>query len=58
MTWTAVSTSETYSHFSVWDASSGGNFQVSGTVTASAIASGNDFEVGIGDLVVNVPIAT
>jgi len=57
LTWTSVSTAEDYSHFSAWDASTGGNFLFSGTLTAAAIASGSDFTVPIGDLDVTLSTA-
>ena len=57
LTWPAVSTSEDYSHFSAWDASSGGNFLFSGTLTAAAISAGSDFTIPIGDLDVTLSTA-
>ncbi len=50
LTWTGVAASEDYSHYSAWDASSGGNFLFSGTLTAAAISAGSDFTIAIGDL--------
>ena len=42
--WTSVSTAETYSHFSLWDASSGGNCLGSGALTVSkTVAVGDNF---------------
>src|SRR4029077_6344097 len=44
VTWTNVSTAETYSHFSLWDASSAGNALGSGALTASkTVAVGDTF---------------
>lgn len=57
LTWTAVSTSEDYSHFSAWDAGTGGNFLFSGTLTAAAISAGSDFTIPIGDLDVTLSTA-
>ncbi len=48
LTWTSVSTSETYTHFSLWDASTAGNFLGTGTVTANAVTSGDTFTIAIG----------
>lgn len=49
--WLAVSTTETYSHWSAWDASTLGNPLVYGALTASvAVTAGDDFEIPIGDL--------
>ncbi len=48
VTWTSVSNSETYSHFSLWDASTVGNFLCSGTMTASAVTAGDTFTITAG----------
>lgn len=56
--WTNVSTSEDYSHFSAWSASSGGSFGFSGTVTANAVTAGNTFEIAAGDLDVSLTLAS
>ena len=48
--WTNVPASETYSHFSLWDASTVGNFLFSGTITANAVTTGDTFTIAIGDL--------
>ncbi len=58
LAWTSVAGSETYTKFSAWSASSAGSFGFSGSVTASAIVSGNDFTIAIGDLDVSIPTAT
>lgn len=56
--WTNVSTSEDYTHFSAWDASTSGNFLFSGTITANAVGAGDDFQAPIGDLDVPFSIAS
>lgn len=57
--WTNVGTAETYSKFSAWDASSAGNFLFSGSVTANAVAVGDNFSAAIGALTATVtPIAS
>jgi hypothetical protein len=48
VTWTSVSTSETYTHFAIWDAVSAGNFIGSGTITANAVTSGDNFTITAG----------
>jgi hypothetical protein len=49
--WTSVSTAETYSHLSIWDASSGGNFLWSGAFTSGvAVSVGATFTIATGDL--------
>lgn len=52
ITWTTgeVDTSEDYTHWSLWDASTAGNFLMSGTVTANAVTVGDEFTIPIGDL--------
>lgn len=57
-TWTAVPSSETYTHASFWTASSAGTFGFSGTVTNGTVASGNDFDIPIGSLAVSVTLAS
>jgi hypothetical protein len=57
ITWTGVSTSEDYTHFSVWSASTAGNFGFSGSVTANAVTSGDSFTIAIGDLDVSLAVA-
>lgn len=57
--WTSVSTTETYSHVSFWDASSAGTFLGSDDLAASkAVDAGDDFTIPAGDLDLNItPIA-
>lgn len=50
VTWTNVTTAEDYTHWSAWDASTSGNFLLSGTMTANAVQVGDSFEIPIGDL--------
>lgn len=40
--WTSVSTTETYTHFSVWDASTAGNCLGAGSLSASAAMTAGD----------------
>lgn len=56
--WTSVSTSETYSHASLWSAASGGIFICSGALSASAITAGQNFQIAIGGLTVSIPVAS
>lgn len=58
ITWTGVSGTEDYTHFSVWGAVSAGTFYLSGTVTANAVVTGDNFTVGIGGLVASIPVAS
>lgn len=49
--WTSVPATETYSHVSLWDASSGGNALWKGALTSSvSVTSGGTFTIAIGDL--------
>lgn len=52
ITWTAgeVDTSEDYTHWALFDASTAGTFLCSGTVTANAVTAGDEFTIPIGDL--------
>lgn len=51
LTWTNVSTSETYSHVSFWDHVSAGNFLGSDALDASrAVVAGDTFTIATGDL--------
>jgi hypothetical protein len=44
--WTNVSTTETYTHWSLWDASSGGNCLWTGALNASAaVTAGDTFQI-------------
>lgn len=57
ITWTSVTTAETYTHVSLWSASTAGTFIGSGTITASAVAVGDTFTISAGDLTVSIPVA-
>ncbi len=48
--WTNVAGTEDYTHWSAWDAGTGGNFLFSGTMTANAVVAGDNFSIPIGDL--------
>jgi hypothetical protein len=49
--WTNVAGSETYSHVSLWDASTSGNCLWTGALTSPvAVVAGNDFTIPTGDL--------
>jgi hypothetical protein len=56
--WTSVSTSETYSHVSLWSAASGGTFVASGSITAGAILAGQNFQIPAGGMSVSLPVAS
>lgn len=49
--WTAVPNTETYTHISLWTASSGGTFLGSDDLSASAaVVAGDTFRIPVGDL--------
>ena len=51
VTWTNVSTSETYTHVSFWTASSGGTFLGSDDLSSSAaVTAGDTMNIPVGDL--------
>lgn len=53
--WTSVSTTETYTHISIWDASTAGNCLWSGALTASkAVTAGDTFTIPTGSLTVSL----
>ena len=55
LTWTSVSTTETYSHVSIWDASTAGNCLWSGALTApKAVTAGDTFTIPSGQLTVSL----
>jgi hypothetical protein len=58
-TWTSVSTTETYSHVSFWDASTAGTFLGSDALeTARGVTAGDNFTISAGDLDLSLtPIA-
>jgi hypothetical protein len=58
LTWTAVAGAEDYTHYSAWSASTSGTFLFSGTVTANAVAIGDNFTIPIGDLDLAIPVAS
>lgn len=55
--WTAVAGTEDYSHYSVFDASSGGNFLWSGLLDAAAVATGTNFLIPAGAIDLAITLA-
>ena len=46
VSWTSVSTSETYTHWSLWDASAAGNALLKGALDSSvAVTAGDNFDL-------------
>lgn len=58
ITWVSVPAAEDYTHFTCWTLAAAGTFGGSGTVTANAVAVGDNFQVAIGDLDLPFPLAT
>jgi hypothetical protein len=55
LTWTNVSTTETYSHISIWDDATAGNCYWTGALTAAkAVNAGDTFTIAAGSLTVSV----
>jgi hypothetical protein len=58
ITWTSIAGSQDATHFSLWDASSAGNFLGSGTITANAYTAGDTFTIPTGDLDLSLTVAS
>lgn len=55
ITWTSVSTSETYSHVSLWDNVSAGNCLWTGALSASkTVTAGDTFRISAGNLTLSL----
>lgn len=55
---TSVSTTEVWSHWSLWDASTAGAFWFSGTLTGGSVTIGDTVTISSGAMTVTVPIAS
>ena len=55
--WNPIEGSEDATHFSLWDASTVGNFLGSGLITANAYTDGDTFTIPSGSLTVSLPVA-
>jgi hypothetical protein len=53
-----VTTSEDYSHYSAWTASTAGTFLFSGVITANAVTSGDQFTIPTGSLTLSLTVAS
>ena len=58
ISWTSVPTTETYTFFTVWTASSAGTFLYSGSITGGAVTAGNDFSFASAALVCSITEAS
>lgn len=57
ITWTGIAGSEDATHFSLWDASTAGNYLGSGTITANPYTAGDTYNVAIGAATLTLPVA-
>jgi hypothetical protein len=57
VTWTGIAGSQDASHYSLWDASTSGNFLGSGLITANAYTAGDTYNMAIGAIVLNFGVA-
>jgi hypothetical protein len=53
-----VAGTEDYTHFSLWSASSAGNFGGSGTITANAVVAGDTFTIPTGSITLSLSVAS
>jgi hypothetical protein len=56
--WTSVAATEAYTHYSLWDASTAGNFIGSGTVSGGSVTAGNNFSIPAGDFTISINVAS
>jgi hypothetical protein len=56
--WLSVPASETYTHATLWTASTSGTFVMSGAIAAAAVTIGDDFPIPSGDLTCPLPVAS
>lgn len=56
--WTSISGSQDATHYSLWDASTSGNFLGSGTITANAYTAGDTLTFASGDIDLSLTIAS
>jgi hypothetical protein len=58
ISWTNISGSQDATHWTLWDASTAGNFLGSGTITANAYTAGDTFTIPSGDLDITMTAAS
>jgi hypothetical protein len=58
ISWSNINGSQDATHFTLWDASSNGNFLGSGTITANAYTAGDTYTIPSGDLDLSLTIAS
>jgi hypothetical protein len=55
--WVGIAGSQDASHYSLWDAVTGGNFLGSGLITANAYTAGDTYNMAIGAIVLSFGVA-
>lgn len=58
LVWTAIAGSEDATHFTVWDASTAGNFGWSGLVTANPYTAGDTLTIPTGSVTASFTVAS
>ena len=58
ISWTNIAGSEDATHFTVWDASTAGNFLFSGTITGNPYTAGDTYTIASGSLTTSLTIAS
>ncbi len=58
ISWTNIAGSQDATHFTVWDASSAGNFLFSGTITANGYTAGDTYTVPSGAFTASFTLAS
>jgi len=58
ITWTNIAGSEDATYFTVWDASTAGNFLFSGTITGNPYTAGDTYTIASGALTVSLTVAS
>lgn len=56
--WTNIAGSQDATHFSLWDATTAGNYLGSGTITANAYSAGDTYTIPVGDLDLTLTVAS
>lgn len=56
--WTSIAGSEDATHYTLWDASTAGNFLGSGTITAPAYTAGDTYTIAVGDIDLALTVAS
>lgn len=57
ITWTSIAGSEDATFFSLWDASTAGNFLGSGTIVANPYTAGDTYNIAIGAATLTLTVA-